>query len=86
MNIPNVPLEVIVDSSGNITNVWQSFFQNLVTQLSINLNDEGYSVPSLTDAQIIDLNTTESINKIVYNTTTQRMMINNSGTFENIQV
>jgi hypothetical protein len=86
MKIPNVPSENIVDSSGKITNVWQSFFQNLVTQLSVNLNDEGYVNPSLTDAQILELNTPESINRIVYNTTTQRTMINNSGTFENIQV
>jgi hypothetical protein len=40
----------------------------------------------LTDAQITDLSTTDNVGRIVYNTTTERMMVNNSGTFQNIDV
>jgi hypothetical protein len=86
MKIPNVPVDNITDSEGKITDAWSSFFQNLITQMTLNLSDEGYRVPYLTDDQITQLNTAKSENTIVYNTTTQRMMINNSGTYENIQV
>ena len=86
MKIPEVPLDKIVNVDGTINDTWLSFFQNLITQLSINVNDEGYKFPELTEDEILQLNTPNNANKIVYNITTNKMMLNNAGTFENILV
>lgn len=86
MKIPEVPLDKIVNVDGTLNNTWLSFFQNLITQLSINVNDEGYKFPELTEDEILQLNTPSNANKIVYNITTNKMMLNNAGTFENILV
>lgn len=86
MKIPNVPNTNIVNSNNSLSLTWLSFFQNLITQMRLNLSDAGYVVPFLTDAQITDLSTTDNVGRIVYNTTTERMMVNNSGTFQNIDV
>jgi hypothetical protein len=86
MKIPEVPLDKIVNVDGTLNETWLSFFQNLITQLSINVNDEGYKFPELTEDEILQLNTPSNANKIVYNITTNKMMLNNAGTFENILV
>ena len=86
MRIPNVPNVNIINSDKGLSHTWLSFFQNLITQMRLNLSDAGYVVPFLEDSQITDLGTSETIGRIIYNTTTQRMMINNSGTFQNIDV
>jgi len=86
MKIPEVPLDKIVNVDGTLNDTWLSFFQNLITQLSINVNDEGYKFPELTEDKILQLNTPNNANKIVYNITTNKMMLNNAGTFENILV
>lgn len=86
MKIPNIPNTNIIDDSKMLSQVWLAFFQNLITQIRLNLSDSGYIVPFLDDSQITALSNTDNIGKIVYNTTTQRMMINNSGTFQNIDV
>jgi hypothetical protein len=84
MRIPNVPIDKLSSTDGRISPTWAAYFQNLMTQMRLNLSDEGYVVPSLTSAEIAQINNTANVGKILYNTTTQRMMINNSGTFENI--
>lgn len=84
MRTPNVPNANFLQGQNMISQVWLSFFQNLITQLRINFNDSGYKFPFLDDASIAQLTGDENIGKIVYNSTTQRMMVNNSGTFVNI--
>ncbi len=84
MRIPNVPIERLANEGGGISSTWAAFFQNLMTQMRLNLSDEGYVVPFLDSAEIAQIDNAENIGKILYNTTTARMMINNSGTFENI--
>lgn len=84
MRIPNVPIDKLSSTDGRISPTWAAYFQNLMTQMRLNLSDEGYVAPSLTSAEISQINNTDNVGKILYNTTTQRMMINNSGTFENI--
>lgn len=86
MNIPNVPMSKIVDSNGTMSQDWCSFFQNLITQLRLNVSNEGYVFPSLTAAQVTDLNNNGSKARILFNATTNRMMVNNAGTFQNIDV
>lgn len=84
MRIPNVPIDKIVNDDGRITNTWSAFFQNLMTQMRLNLSDDGFTPPFVTAVEVLQLNTVDNVGRIVYNTTTSRMMINNSGTFENI--
>jgi len=86
MKIPNVPNTNIIDSNKGMSLTWLAFFQNLITQMRLNLSDAGYVVPFLTDSEITDLSTTDNVGRIVYNTTTERMMVNNSGTFQNVDV
>jgi hypothetical protein len=86
MKIPNVPNVNIINEDKGLSHTWMAFFQNLITQMRLNLSDAGYIVPFLDDTQITALSTTDNVGRIVYNTTTQRMMINNSGTFQNIDV
>lgn len=85
MIIPNVPIERLSKQNGVITDQWSAFLQNLITNLRINLSDDGYVVPFRTNDEILQLNTTDNVGRILYNTTTERMMINNTGTFEEIE-
>jgi hypothetical protein len=82
MRIPNVPTTRIVDKEGIVTPQWAAFLRNLITQLRLNVSDEGYVFPFLTNAEVLQLNNTDNIGKILYNSTTQQMMVNNTGTFE----
>lgn len=85
MRIPNVPKDRMVDENGFVTDHWNAFFSNLVAQLSANLSDEGYVLPSQSDANILLLNTVENKSRVLYNATTEKAMVNNDGTFKEIQ-
>jgi len=86
MIIPNIPNDrKIVDDNGMITEVWASFFSNLITQLSQNLSDEGYVLPSQSAANIATLSTNDNKSRIIWNIDTEKAMVNNDGTFKEIQ-
>lgn len=84
MNIPNLPLEPFMLKDGENNPTWKFWFEQLITTLQNNLSNEGYVIPSLTQDDINLLNTSQNIGRIIYNSTTSRMMQNLSGTFVNI--
>jgi hypothetical protein len=85
MNVPSVPNDrKVVDENGNLTEVWASFFSNLITQLNDNLSDEGYVLPSQNSANIAILSTDGNKSRILWNSDTEKAMVNNDGTFAEI--
>lgn len=81
----NVPSGQIAQLNNYCTSSWLLFFQQLIHTLQTDFGDEGIVVPKLTTAQINTLGA-KGIGRLVYNIDTKKMMINNSGTFQNIMV
>lgn len=63
----------------------QDFLTQVGTQLQLNLSNEGYTLPTLTSAQIAQLNPATSVNKIFINSTTNQLIVNLGGTFKVVQ-
>lgn len=85
MIVPNVPNDRrVVDKDGMLTEVWASFFSNLITQMTINLSDEGYVLPAQSTANIAILDVPQNQSRILWNTDTEKAMVNNDGTFKEI--
>lgn len=85
MEVPNIPNDrKIVDSDGNLTEVWASFFSNLTTQMNDDLSDEGFVLPSLSGSDIAILDVDQNKSRILWNTDTEKAMVNNDGTFKEI--
>lgn len=85
MIVPNIPNDrKIIDSDGMITEVWASFFSNLITQLNLNFSVEGYALPTQSAANILLLDTNKSKSRIIWNKDTEKAMVNNDGTFKEI--
>lgn len=93
MSIPNLaqPLFIVekddrskfvkeVNSNPNFT----LMLQQLISALQDALSDEGYKLPQLDAATIAKLNTAASKGAIVYNTTTNKVMVCENETFKTI--
>ena len=72
------------DGSGKPSDALHRIFTNIITQLQINLSDEGYIFPSQNETNINSLSGTKHIAKILYDSTNQVMKVNNDGTFKEI--
>lgn len=87
MNIPSTyPNMKIVNEDGTMHENFLNFLTQLLAPLQQNLSNEGYTIPSLTQTQINTITGTNTIQRIIYNSTTGKMMINNNGTFQTINV
>lgn len=87
MNIPSIfPNLKIVNPDGTMHPVFLQFLTQLLGQLQQNLSNEGFVIPALTSAQISTISGTKSLQTIIYNSTTGKMMLNNNGTFQTIDV
>lgn len=87
MIIPSTyPKMKIVNEDGTMHEHFLSFLTQLLAPLQKNLSDEGYTIPSLTQTQINTITGTNTIQRIIYNSTTGKMMLNNNGTFQTINV
>lgn len=84
MNIPSVPIDTVTDENGGITPVWGNFFAQLVTQLQTNLNQEGYTLPRQTTANVAALNTDQSKGNLIYDSETEVIQMNNRGTYREV--
>lgn len=82
MNIPNFQNVQFVDENGYLTPEWQLIMQQLFQALQSNLSDEGYKVPQQPTAVINQLNTAASIGALLYDSTTNQLKVNISGTFQ----
>lgn len=86
MMIPNFFNGRFVDERGYLLPEWQNFFQQLITQLQLNLSDEGYKLPQLPTATIAKIDNAASTGAILYDNTTDEAKVNIAGTFRVIQV
>lgn len=87
MNIPSMfPNMKIVNQDGSMHDNFMGFLTQLIAPLQKNLSNEGYTIPSLTQDQINTISGANSLQRIIYNSTTGKMMINNNGTFQTINV
>lgn len=81
--IPNVPEGKIVNEDGTISELFKLFLVQLINYMQTNLSNEGLVNPPLTTAEIALL--TNALNgTIVYNSTTNKLMGKENGTFTNI--
>ena len=81
MNIPNLPNEKIATDSGEMHPKWRLFFTQLITEIQNNLSNEGYALPQQPTSNIALLNTAKSNGRLIYDSTTQQVKANISGTY-----
>lgn len=85
--IPNVLNTKIADENGNLTDEWMLLITQLVTELQLNLNNEGYKLPQL---ETVDINKLTDVDKskgaMIYDSTTNQMKVNINGTWRVVQV
>lgn len=72
------------DNSGRPSEPFHRIFTNLITQLQINLSNEGYIFPSQPQTNIDQLSGEKHIAKIIYDATNKVMKLNNDGNFQEI--
>ena len=82
MDIPSfIPMKV-VDDKGYLTPEWMNLINQLISQLQLNLGNEGYVLPQLTTTQINDLtDTSKSKGALVYDSVTNQVKANLNGTW-----
>ncbi len=87
MNVPDLPIDAVVDKEGKFTDVGKSFFQQLTSQLQLYFGNEGLVAPtqSASNITIIQNNTnlqgnyTCNYGTIIFNATanSMQMAVNN---------
>lgn len=82
MNIPNFENIQFVDRQGYLTPEWQLILEQVFQALQKNLSDEGYKVPQQPTTTINQLNTAASTGALLYDSTTNQLKVNISGTFQ----
>lgn len=87
MQIPNLPVGKVVDENGEMTSDWINFMSQLITELQLNLNNEGYRLPSQTTANINDLlDVNKSTGAMVYDRDTNEFKVNIAGVWRVVTV
>lgn len=87
MKIPNFANDKFVNENGIMTTTWANIINQLITELQINLSNEGYVLPGLTTTQINDLtDVNKSKGAMVYDETTNEFKVNINGTWKVVQV
>jgi hypothetical protein len=96
MKIPNLPNDKLVQVNGEIHPNWKSFFEQLINVQQYHLSDEGYILPRQQTENITKLENASTNNpnnprpqdnqtgRVIYNSETQKSMINNSGNYQNV--
>lgn len=87
MKIPNFANDRFVQENGNMTTVWANIINQLITELQLNLSNEGYVLPQLTTTQISELTDADkSKGAMVYDSTTNEFKVNINGTWKVVTV
>jgi len=85
INIPNFLDMQIVNQDGYLTDSAKQMFSQLFSQLQTNLSDEGILIPQQSATNITVLDNIKSKGAIIYNTNTNKAMVNENGSFKTIQ-
>ncbi len=73
-----------VEKDGTLSVNGANFLGQMSQMASQSINNEGLFVPKQTGANILLLNTAQSVGSFIFNTTTNAMMVNNTGTYVDI--
>lgn len=97
MRFPLPPTDSpVIDKNGMMTHEWAQYHANLHLQNKTNLSDDGFWIPKVTPEQITelekqyldpentDVNPKYNQAQHVYNTQTNKHMLNENGTFKTI--
>lgn len=84
MIVPNLPKGPVVDNKGNMTELWELFFSQLITALQNNLSNEGIILPQQPTTNIAKLTGPQSIGAVIYDNTLNVAKVNLNGTFKTI--
>lgn len=71
------PIATKDKQTGNytITTPWHNFHTQLTQYLQTNLNQEGYQLPLINNAQLAILQEAKNIGRVVYNTDTNQVYV-----------
>jgi hypothetical protein len=87
MIIPSYVNAKFVDENGYLTPEWQSAMSQLITELQLNLNNEGYVLPELATTDIAKLtDVAKSKGAMVYDSTTNEFKVNINGVWRVVTV
>lgn len=87
MQIPNLPIGPVTNENGEMTSDWINFMSQLITELQLNLNNEGYRLPPQTTANINDLvDADKSTGAMVYDSDTNEFKVNIAGVWRVVTV
>lgn len=81
--LPNVPEGKVLNDDGTLSGEFMSFIIQLMLYMQTNLSNEGLVAPALSSSQI-NLLTNALDGTIVYNSTTNKLMGKEGGTFTNL--
>ena len=84
MKIPNFVNERFVDEKGYLTDTWRLILTKLFTELQNNASDEGLIAPNQSAAIIAQLNLARYKGAFLYNTDTNKAIVNINGTFKDV--
>lgn len=81
---PFLDMPVIDIKTGKLTDAWKTYFEQLDSVLTTVITKEGIALPPQDATTITILNTTQSIGRMLFNTTTSKEMVNETGTFRTV--
>ena len=83
MNVPAFTNSKVVDEEGYFTPEWSNLMNTLISQVQLNLGNEGYVVPQQAAVDIAKLTDAEkSTGAIVYDSTNNALMGNINGVWK----
>lgn len=84
---PDIPRNVpLVDENRMMTDPWLLFFDQLAAALHTNLKPEGFVIPQQTTANISQLNGSQSIANIIYDSNLNAFFGNINGVWTEFQM
>lgn len=84
MIIPNFIDIKVVDEKGYFTPEWREIMNTLFTQMQNNLSEEGIQLPLQDDTNVGLLNNSKSKARLLYNSDTNKAIVNINGTYKEI--
>lgn len=84
MLIPNFISRKFVDLDGNMTDHWTNNMSQLLEELGFTFSDEGYQLPFQNQPGINGLTGNQSVGRILYNTTTEKVQANLGGVWTDL--
>lgn len=76
MNIPNIPLEDLLNKDAKLQPSWRVWFNQIINQLQTNVSDEGYQLPQQSENNISQLNIQKGVGGLLFSAEQQLQKLN----------